>query len=102
MVLFEFMLLGEKPARDLESSTLFSTSFKSSQLQKSRNPKLTPQTIRNLFTWCTSRRCKLVPTKTAPWAVLDNLEAVIGPHEKGAGTGNHYKSQKKSLSKGVL
>ena len=75
-------MLGEKPARDLGSSTLFHT-LEFSHLQKGRNPKLKPQTIRNLFTWWTSRRCELIPTKTTPWAVLDNLEAVIDPHEKG-------------------
>ena len=57
--------------------------LKTSHLQKSKNPKLTPQTIRTLFTGWTSRRWELVPTKTTPWAVIDNLEAVIGPHEKG-------------------
>ena len=55
---------------------------------------MTPQTIRNLFTGCTSRRYKLVPTKTAPWAVLDNLEAVIGPHEKRQGQKNTTKAIK--------
>ena len=86
-------MLGEKPARDLESSALFHT-LKSSHLQKGRNPKLIPQTIRNLFTQCTSRRCELVPTKTAPWAVPDNLEAVIGPHEKGQGQETTIKARK--------
>ena len=100
LILFEFtayLMLGEKPARDLESSTPFHT-LECSHLQKIRNPKLTPQTNRNLFTVLCIQKVWTSSHKDCPLGSARQFGSCDWPPWKGAETGNHYKSQKKSLS----